>query len=93
MDLIIAMIIAVVGFAALAFCMYSIVDGMNKKPMDSFHHLPIPEREEMKQRLLFKMRCAAHGATLVSIILAVAALHLTVQYLSNSPSVMDLISH
>lgn len=93
MDLIIAMIIGIVGFAALAFCMYSIVDGMSKKPMDSFPHLPIPEREEIKRRLLFMMRYAAHGAALASIILAVAALHLTVQYLSNNHSVMDLISH
>lgn len=85
MDLIILFLIGAVGLGALACALYSQLSGMSKSPLENFHdnlnYLSITEREEMNERILIKLRFAAHGALLGTIVLAVAAIHNIIQYL------------
>lgn len=69
----------------LACCLYSILLGMSKEPLENFgdklNYLTTLERGNMNEQLLFKLRVAAHSSALATIVFAVGALHNIIQYL------------
>lgn len=71
--------------AVLACCLYSLLIRMSRKPLENFgdvlNYLTIPEREDVNEGMLFKLRLAAHSAALATIVFAVGTLHNVIQYL------------
>ncbi|RQO33466.1 hypothetical protein DBR37_14805 [Herminiimonas sp. KBW02] len=85
MDLIVLFLCGTFGMAALAYCLYSLLMGMSKEPLENFgdklNYLTTAERGDMNEQLNFKLRIAAHGSALLTIVFAVGALHNIIHYL------------
>lgn len=85
MNFIVLFLCGTLGMAGFACCLYSILMGMSKEPLENFgdklNYLKTPERGDMNEQLIFKLRIAAHSSALLTIVFTVGTLHNIIQYL------------